>query len=291
MLPAIELDRIAAALTRPADEYPHHRLFLDTTGLRITKHGLHVPDGPWHVAGHPNRAHAPAVMLDTETPGPGRRRVEPHLTAAWRSTGLLTDQYGRPIHPDWRQLLADPRIGLPTGAGYFWRYGPNRTADAYVERAGRHGPEVLLIQRRSGQWALPGGFVDRGESSADAALRELAEETGLRIPGARAELVIDRRDAGPMVTLHAWTENTVFRITGSPDYLAAIEPVAGDDAADAAWVPLPEALGMDLFHTHSQYMAQITRAEGRKPEIGKRSWRIVGDPAGRGAYNSRRRPA
>lgn len=58
----------------------------------------------------------------------------------------------------------------------------------------RDGTPCLLLTRRSprlnahaGQWALPGGRIDPGESAADAALRELAEEVGLEL-GAAAVL-------------------------------------------------------------------------------------------------------
>ena len=50
---------------------------------------------------------------------------------------------------------------------------------ALVERAGE-----LLLVRQDGQWMLPGGEVERGESHAEALVRELAEETGIRVdPG------------------------------------------------------------------------------------------------------------
>jgi ADP-ribose pyrophosphatase YjhB (NUDIX family) len=55
------------------------------------------------------------------------------------------------------------------------------TVSAVVRRA-RGGEEILLMQRRdNGMWGLPGGHVDPGESVAQAAQREVLEETGWRI--------------------------------------------------------------------------------------------------------------
>jgi 8-oxo-dGTP diphosphatase len=92
-------------------------------------------------------------------------------------------------------------------------------------------PEVLLIQRGNppfrGRWALPGGFVEESEPVAQAALRELAEETGLRASDLRLLGVYDTPGRDP----RGWTVSVV--------YLAQIAErvdVAGaDDASDARW--------------------------------------------------------
>ena len=99
------------------------------------------------------------------------------------------------------------------------------------------GDEVLLIRRgkppRMGEWSLPGGRIEPGERAVDAALRELREETGVE---ARILGLIDVVDG-------------IFPEAGRHyvliDYVAewiSGEPVAGDDAAEALFMPVQAAM-------------------------------------------------
>ncbi|MBR7833875.1 NUDIX hydrolase [Actinospica durhamensis] len=254
-----ELDLFATQLV-VAHGYPATRLFLSHPDVRLDGTTLWIPPGPWHITDHHNRRDAPAALSDPDVPGPDGEQVDPALTARWRAAGLLVDQHGRPIHPDWRLLLAHPRIGLPTGLGFFWRWGPNATADALVIRRTHGRPEVLLVRRRDlDKWALPGGFVDRTDACAqDAAVRELAEETGLGIPQPRTEVLLARRSPNSIMTLHAWTENTVVLVDGDPDYLAdaPLTPAAAE-VSDVAWTDLATARTMDMFDRHASYLALV----------------------------------
>ena len=101
------------------------------------------------------------------------------------------------------------------------------------------GDEVLLIRRgkppRQGEWSLPGGRIEPGERAMDAGLRELREETGVEAEIVGLIDVVDGLfpEAGRHYVLidyaARWTEG---------------EPVAGDDALEARFVPLDEAEAM-----------------------------------------------
>ena len=117
---------------------------------------------------------------------------------------------------------------------YTYKYPrPAVTADCAVITR-EEEPKVLLIQRGNepfkGCWAFPGGFMDMDETTEQCAIRELEEETGLKVLRLRqigAYSKVDRDPRGRTVTVA---------------YLAVVDrplPVKGqDDAARAEWWPL-----------------------------------------------------
>jgi len=107
---------------------------------------------------------------------------------------------------------------------------------------------LLLILRtqepEAGRWTVPGGCVERGESLEQAAVREVFEETGIRI-AIRRELWTLTQPAGP---------NAVYEIH---DFLAVPlggELHAGDDAGAAKWFTADELESAELSHELLGYL-------------------------------------
>lgn len=105
--------------------------------------------------------------------------------------------------------------------------------------------ERLLLIRRghgpgAGLWSVPGGRVEAGETLHDAVVRETFEETGVEVVVDRflgfVERMSDDADGYHFVILD-------FAVTA---FDAERDPVAGDDAAEARWVPLEELAEMRL---------------------------------------------
>lgn len=101
------------------------------------------------------------------------------------------------------------------------------------------GDRVLMIRRgkppRQGQWSLPGGVQELGETVRETAIREVLEETGIEIALGPLADVVDSvtRDPEGRV-LHHYT-----LVDFSATWVAG-EPRAGDDARDARWFTLAE---------------------------------------------------
>ncbi len=98
---------------------------------------------------------------------------------------------------------------------------PVPTVDIIIELAGG----IVLIERKNPPhgWALPGGFVDYGESFEDAAVREAREETGLAVTLVRQFHTYSKPDRDP----RQHTASTVFIA------VADGTPKGGDDALQA----------------------------------------------------------
>lgn len=127
---------------------------------------------------------------------------------------------------------------------------PLLAADALIELVDRPGRPVVLIKRRNPPygWAVPGGFVDVGESVERAAVREAREETGLEVrPRVLLGIYSDpARDSRG----HVATAVYVAEAHG--------EPVAGDDAGEVGVFPL-DALPHPLAFDHARVLADYQR--------------------------------
>ncbi len=150
-----------------------------------------------------------------------------------------------------KQLIC-PHCGQP----YSVYANPSPTTDVLIYNADRG---LVIISRKNVPhgYALPGGFIDEGESAEHAAIREMKEETGLDVKLLGLLGVYSHPDRDPR--MH--TMSVVF--VGE-----ALDPEAlhaGDDAGKAAFYPL-DALPSPIVFDHAKIIADFKAyLEGKRP--------------------------
>jgi 8-oxo-dGTP diphosphatase len=126
---------------------------------------------------------------------------------------------------------------------------PSVTADCVVFDS---GGRLLLIRRRhppfAGQFALPGGFVDPGETTEAAARRELVEETGLTARDLRLVGVYSKPGRDP----RGWTISIAYLVAAEEGV-----PQAGDDAAEVEF--RNDWRELTLAFDHNEIVRDATR--------------------------------
>lgn len=116
---------------------------------------------------------------------------------------------------------------------------PTLAVSAAIVDSGR----ILLVLRgrppSQGQWSVPGGRVEWGETLREAAIREMREETGLEIELGPMVAMVERIDPAPTPTYHFVIIDFLARAVGG-----ILQ--AGDDAAAARWLTHDEWMALPL---------------------------------------------
>ncbi|MDH5657325.1 MAG: NUDIX hydrolase [Spirochaetia bacterium] len=132
---------------------------------------------------------------------------------------------------------------------------PAPTVDIIIEI----GSEIVLIERKNPPYgyAIPGGFIDEGESAELAAVREAKEETGLDV------------DLTDLLYVYSDPLRDPRKHTLSIVYTASAQgtPFAGDDAK-RAFLCRPDQLPEDLVFDHSRILGDyaIFKKTGKRPQ-------------------------
>lgn len=136
-----------------------------------------------------------------------------------------------------------------------WEVSPypvkHATVDAVVEQSGH----ILLVKRKAepgkGLWALPGGHLNEYEKQLDGAIRELREETKIKVPEA-----VLRGSIRDHETFDDPYRSTLGRVITKayhfklPDDVTLPKVKGADDAEKAKWVPISELREEDFFDDH-----------------------------------------
>jgi bifunctional NMN adenylyltransferase/nudix hydrolase len=136
-----------------------------------------------------------------------------------------------------------------------WAVAPypvkHMTVDAVVEQSGH----ILLVKRRSepgkGLWALPGGHLEEFERLEDGMIRELREETKIKVPDPvlRGSIVAEKTFDDPYRSTIGRVITQAFHIKLA-DATSLPKVKGADDAEKAKWVPISELREEDFFDDH-----------------------------------------
>ena len=111
---------------------------------------------------------------------------------------------------------------------------------------------VLLTRRAdNGQWCLPGGMIDPGESVTEGCEREVYEETRLRVRVARLTGVYSNPNR---LTVYPDGNKAHVIVLNFEVELVSGELGLSNETTDARFFPVAKAVQMDLFHGHAEHI-------------------------------------
>jgi ADP-ribose pyrophosphatase len=187
-----------------------------------------------------------------------QQRLNSNVLKSFEGKVKLCPQTGRPLNPTGRTGIS--------GRGVLGKWGSNFAVDPIVIskdlRTGEYS--LLVIERKDGGWALPGGMVDPGESVTDALFRELEEETKVTRAELESYLIkdwgIDIYSDDRRSTDNAWIETSARLLLIPEELRRRLDIKAGSDADKVKWLKLDNSLPEKLYGSHAYMVLQALKS-------------------------------
>lgn len=181
----------------------------------------------------------------------GRTEVS-HPDIPVESCYILDDIVREDFHKEWETLVQEYQMVKKYKEA--WKSAPFpptfMTVDAVVVQSGH----ILLVKRGDmpgkGLWALPGGFLNQAETMLDGAIRELKEETKIKVPVPvlKGSIKGSKTFDAPNRSSRGRTITQAFHIDLGVGELPKVK--GSDDAEKAFWVPFNEVKQEKMFEDH-----------------------------------------
>ena len=193
----------------------------------------------------------PAPSAGSEITKKKRRRKRPAHRAPQNQDLQASDQAstGAPA------VAQRPKSAKKSGQNYAKRVDEVSAGGLVIDRSGKNGLLIGRIDHKdaSGQrilWSLPKGHIEEGETPEQAALREVAEETGIESAIERSLGAIDFWFMAGGKRIHKTVHHYLFRETGG--LLAAQE----SEVDEVSWFPLAEIVGRLAYPDEKKLIAR-----------------------------------
>ena len=202
----------------------------ETMDVMLTEEGGHLKSRTGQPEGYPERFPVPDGKVDWTEDFP---EYTPKIYTAdkvfmanrdiksggWADPPLF-DKEKMPLRSFFKEIKFDS-IGLPLnprgrtgieGRGLLGKWGPNFAADSLVTKMVDGKVYLWSVLRKSGDWAIPGGMVEYGDTVTKTFSKELKEETGMELDFSQAPVIYEGYVDDPRNTDNAWIETTVAHI-------------------------------------------------------------------------------
>ena len=200
---------------------------------------------------HVNRCLA---LGDKREPADFRALFEQLLSDLWESAPAVTveAESDDPVLDELRANLRFNSVAARIEHSRPHNGGRDRACGAVVYRHAQGGVEYLLIRQHDGAWGFPKGHMDPGEGETATALREIAEETGIRvtIESGFRELVTYVIPAGR----RKWVTYFLARATAEAEVSRQVVEIA-----EFAWLAYPEACERVSFANTREILERAER--------------------------------